>query len=513
MDDSLQTLLDTLEQRQFATFMQGVLNKPTRLGISSLGSREARQQTFSSFSQALVRPALGVKGIQLLKVNIPQANASFGDSELVFWYYRLRTQVNTDGSRSFAELPNIKNLYCCRLLPSWYKPELISTPNSYGFNKTFQDYPDLASELAKCTQHDLAYDNDPQHRMPFIPGDISLTFNERLQKIQMTGNNVNSDFWAPAWNPDSDYPKDFVVRIDSPNPAEPPAYYISLDANIGESPAESFYWTPYSFGPGVIRNTYYIPGSDDPNIATLAGDTYTETWNPYHIWDVGDVVFWDNATWVSATTNQGSAPAVGNRNWNPSTASTTRLGVRGLSQRWDFDLLSGIPPQPAVSTHNLAMRLGFTWRDTDQLASRLITPETYPVGSTAARIFNRLRPIPIYAETDFDLSSGVPYPSFSTGTMTADSWPNLLRSSVLYIYMPVVGTGTLDSQRINSLLAIAPMPCGTLGVGFSGDSVDNRIELGGLDMNFIELQFRDELGEPYEFPGNAVITAECKLFY
>jgi hypothetical protein len=512
MDDGLQALLDTLERReQTKALMQSMLNKPTRVGINSIGSNEAREQFFSYFTQSLTRPALNVKGIQLLKANIPQANASFGDYELCFWYYRLRTQTTVEGYTKYCELPNVKNLYCCRLLPSWYKPELISTPNSYGFNKTFQDYQDLADELAKCTQNDLAYDNDPAHSFPFIPGDISLTFNDRLQKIQMTGNKIHTDFSAPYWNVDTIYPKDFVVSLD----VAPDSFFIAVVQNQGESPVESFSWQPYGMGTGTITNTYYIAPPDDPNIQILGGEQYLETWNPYHIWDLGDVVFWNGNWWISVTTNQGSEPAIGNRDWNPSLAAPMRLGVKGLSQRWDFDLLSAIPPQPSLSTRNLALRLGFTWRDTEKLTTALITPEEYPVGSNAAKIFNRLRPVPIYAmiPEDVDLSMGVPYPGFVTGTLTADSWPNLVRSSVIYIYMPIVGTATLDTQRLNAMLAIAPMPCGSLGVGFSGDSVDNRIELGGIDLNFLSLDFRDEAGEPYMFPGNAVITAELKLFY
>jgi hypothetical protein len=90
-----------------------------------------------------------------------------------------------------------------RLLPSFYKAELFDVasgqntelpPNStYGFNRTFTDYQDLASELAKSCAADPAYDSQTDAGLAFplfIPSDISLTFNQTLNKFIFTGNNT-----------------------------------------------------------------------------------------------------------------------------------------------------------------------------------------------------------------------------------------------------------------------------------------------------------------------------------
>ena len=102
----------------------------------------------------------------------------------------------------FLPQPTTEYLRMVRLLPSTYKPELFEPsfdqddtypPESkYGWNKTFTDYQDLATELAKSCSADPSYDTSvfTEDGFPiFEPGDISITFNETLNKFIFTGNN------------------------------------------------------------------------------------------------------------------------------------------------------------------------------------------------------------------------------------------------------------------------------------------------------------------------------------
>jgi hypothetical protein len=103
----------------------------------------------------------------------------------------------------YMPAPSYQYLHMIRLLPSTYKVELFDAasgqdtdlpPNSsYGWNKTFTDYQDLASELFKSCQADPAYDSsiDAGLSFPlFIPNDITLSFNQTLNKFIFTGNNA-----------------------------------------------------------------------------------------------------------------------------------------------------------------------------------------------------------------------------------------------------------------------------------------------------------------------------------
>tara|TARA_R110002126_G_scaffold21492_5_gene77539 strand:- start:1072 stop:3036 length:1965 start_codon:yes stop_codon:yes gene_type:complete len=108
----------------------------------------------------------------------------------------------TRSSDLFLPAPSYEYLHMVRLLPSNYKAELFDSnfaqdtdlpPASlYGYNRTFTDYADLATELSKSCLADPAYDSAvalSQTFPIFIPGDISLTFNQTLNKFILKGNN------------------------------------------------------------------------------------------------------------------------------------------------------------------------------------------------------------------------------------------------------------------------------------------------------------------------------------
>ena len=556
MDDSLKSILEELEKSSRDSIVKTFVNQPNKIGVSSasgtLGNSSygSFQDTgFSNFTVNLKRPALGVKGMQLLKLNVPQCHTSFGDYELVFYYYRLKTQLTTDGKTKFVELPNINNLYCVRLLPSYYKRELINNSAQYGFNRVFTSYDDFAGELQKITQNDLAFNNDPQHKFPFLPNDISLTYDTASNKFQMTGNNVSTPFTAPTWNQQSLYKANFIVSYLG-------SLYICLSDNKNYIPTiNPTRWAPYNTD-DTDCHTYLIPSPDDENIATLSSSQYIPFWNAFRIYDVGDVVVSAEKVWGSQTTNQGVQPpqiysasiayktgdivyyngytysAQQNninvlppnssswmltkaQDWKLTTSQETpyTLGIAGLSKKWDFEILQSIPPQPSnVSKRNLALRMGFTWTDTDKLTTSIVSPDNYTEGSTLTLILNRLRPIPMY-------SLGAPsqmlsaYPAFSTGTISADGFANLVYSSVLYVYTDVVSASTMDTQRTNNLLAIAPVSCGSLGVSFTGDSVENILNRVNSDIYALYFELHDEAGQPYYISNNGTVTMEIKLTY
>ena len=101
-------------------------------------------------------------------------------------------------------LPPLSNeyLHMIRLLPSYYKAELFDPEqdeddeqppnNRYGFNRTFTDYQDLATELANSCAADPSYETSLKYGTPFPifePNDISITYNSTLNKFIFKGNN------------------------------------------------------------------------------------------------------------------------------------------------------------------------------------------------------------------------------------------------------------------------------------------------------------------------------------
>ena len=193
----LETVIKDIEEEQLFTrgvtsrIFKSMLNQPSLVSINSANAVKTESENgYYTFNINFTRPILDVDTIQLLTTSIPQANASIPDTAIAFWYYRLSAYTGTT--------PSLNNLYCVRLLPSYYKPEFINNPTNYGWNKTFNSYASLSAELAKSTVMDLGYYNlenylkpfqdfDASLQFPFLPSDITLAYNSTYNKFQMTG--------------------------------------------------------------------------------------------------------------------------------------------------------------------------------------------------------------------------------------------------------------------------------------------------------------------------------------
>jgi len=148
-----------------------------------------------------------VKSLQVSRVSIPNAtSSSIPDDECVFWYYRIPSVPSQLLPNFKYPTPGILSssyLYYVRLLPSYYKKELIdfTYADDYGYNSVFPDYESLATELSKACLADLSYDNqsfgDPVTN--FIPGDISITYDSAANRFVMTGNNGNPTSGEPEF--------------------------------------------------------------------------------------------------------------------------------------------------------------------------------------------------------------------------------------------------------------------------------------------------------------------------
>ena len=284
--EALNELVDEIEAEQergmvpaFKVF-RSILNQPSLLTISSANAVNLSQTTngFTTFQVNLPRPIFEVESIQLVNANIPQCSPNVPDTACVFWYYRT--------SQYSGVVPNTNNLYYVRLLPSYYKPESILNSSNYGFNRTFVSYPDLATELALACSNDLAYYNYSQnisnftwtanqYQINFIPGDISITYNSRFNRFQMTGSNAFTPFATKGWASSNTYASNDIVYYTVPDdsttqPTPYTATYQSLvNANSNQNPfTATAYWkqidtdivqpfdsnTPYRKG-ALVRNS------------------------------------------------------------------------------------------------------------------------------------------------------------------------------------------------------------------------------------------------------------------
>lgn len=353
MEERLKDILEEIEEQaalRKQSIFRSTLNQPNLVALSSANAIPSESaDSFSEFSVTLPRPILQAESLELLNANIPQCVPNIPNTACAFWYYRL--------SEYSGKVPNSRNLYFVRLLPSYYKQEFIQDPETYGYNVTFGSYPDVANQLALSCVRDLAYDNyafqdndedTTTYRINFIPSEISITYNADINKFQMTGTNGTTQMAYKTYNAGTTYAlNDVVVYLTST--------YISLQgANTGNTPSTSpLFWkkiyvdiveawdadTPYRAGQYVSYNNtlyiatdnvigapapdtnpkwtttlptdtfyrYLITGYADPNVVLNQGRG-REQWNPYALFEVTDIVEHDGLSWQATKQNKGFIP-------------------------------------------------------------------------------------------------------------------------------------------------------------------------------------------------------------
>jgi hypothetical protein len=261
---------------------KSILNQPALVSISS-ASATAVESTdgYSSFTVNMPRPILSVSELELLTANIPLCTQNIPDTACVFWYYRL--------SLYSGLYPNPNNLFWVRLLPSYYKPEFIRNFADYGYNKTFDGYPNVATQLALATTNDLALQNftdstagPPYYRIQYLPlNEVKITYDSSINKFQFAGNfglpqdELDPDLIPDSYNVATTYAEGDIVKdtnyfqgwgylvyksLTAGNVGHPlPVYpadataYWERDYNL-EGVAEYSPYTPYLVGQFVAYN-------------------------------------------------------------------------------------------------------------------------------------------------------------------------------------------------------------------------------------------------------------------
>lgn len=323
----VEELLDEIEKanvlreryvRQISRF-----NQPNLISVSSndkleeaVNSTPYSQVGFSAFDVQFKRPALEVKTLQLLSTNIPQSNANIPNTACAFWYYRLSRYSNT--------VPNPNCLFYVRLLPSYYKQEFIANPSLYGYNKTFNDYTTLSTELAKSCKNDLLFTNYElttqsfgsstyaNFYVPYCPNDVSISYNDANNRFEMTG--LQTQPFYLDW-------KDFTIYYVKDQVRVAGAFdygYVALIDNLNLDPTAPSIpaWVSGSnylaynivkYNNITYRCILAITGSTTtPNLDTthftafnIAIQNVSDFWRQQY----GDVIVnWDNNTYYEADT-------------------------------------------------------------------------------------------------------------------------------------------------------------------------------------------------------------------
>ena len=574
MEDSLRDVVDEIEAEKALGKVAGYevfrsrINQPNLLAVRSTDAIQNNSGTgFSEMLFNIPRSILEVETIQLLTANIPQCVPSIPDTALVFWYYRL--------SEYSGNVPNPENLFFVRLLPSYYRQEFVDSPSSYGFNKTFNSYPQLATALALSCSTDLGYYNvgayDPNlagFDFRFLPNEISLPYNADINKFQMVGTNAQTQLAYKQYSGATTYGEDDVVyqgtntfiSLQSGNVGNATSsavwwkqiyvdivapysattlypigryvsytnlLYKSIATNIGQDPTNATFWVQIIEDASTINYRYLIAGFDDPNVALLQGTAY-RTWNEYALYEIGAIVLYKGLYYEALFQNQNVAPDSMILSWGVSGTPPLVVGLNACSAGCDMveqrlgilrvPFPEGIPGQPfnPIPKRLLNSILGFSWNGimTPSFLQTIVQGDYINfIPTTRSDLYNRVRPVPLYVTPVASGLGSSASASSSTQTYTADGYCNLVYSSIVSIYASVVYGSTTDSKRNTSLVAMGSMNCGNLGVSFFAGFVDNPLLIEGNDIYDLSISLQDEYGEPYVLTNNAVASFTFKLTY
>ena len=377
METKLEELIEELAQQEVASNPIKPFNQPDLIAISSINrnDQDPNLNGFSSFSVNLPLPAIDVKSLQLVQTNIPQANSNIPNTACAFWYYRL--------SEYSGLTPSINNLFYVRLLPTTYKQEYIYEPSQYGYNQTFNSYSALATQLVKSGNTDLLWNNvellrlveDENYRVsayvPFIPEDISITYDSASNKFKMTG--LNTEVAYIEYDANITYVPGEIITTEAREKA-----FINLRTSLGVSPLATSFpaWvsgTNYAVGQVITFNEIVyqltINGENvnqNPAMQTpshyarlgyaLAPTSYT-AWVSGTNYNVGDVVLFNGAVYVlfhnGETQNQN--PAVQPLHW---VIQTTRITIGSFWKRLYIEVVGSWIPQQIYPTGTIIEHLG-----------------------------------------------------------------------------------------------------------------------------------------------------------
>ena len=300
-------------------FYRSFIYQPERVSINS--RRSLLQSTtqvinypdfYYQFQSELKSPLLRIKKMELLRATIPNAVTNIPWSQGIFFYYRIPTLGVPDYVPDYLQLEP-QFMHMVRLLPQpAYDPDDYTFSDSLAYNRTFGDYEDLVAELEKATVNDPDFNYDDwtpatvypansyvfeagvlwysengsagtavfntdgawvaNQITPFISGDLTFTFNSRLNKIVVTGNNY--------YDEDAEEPQYYYLPVGYADPN----LQVFIDECVRRTSAQKFPTNlPYTLNRrlGFVWSGVDPQLSGDEDLDILEAHTFpAATWNP-----------------------------------------------------------------------------------------------------------------------------------------------------------------------------------------------------------------------------------------
>jgi hypothetical protein len=244
------------------------MNAPDKLLADAFSDNSIKNNAiggaYSGFTNQLNTPILGLKGIQLLRMNFVNSALQLNDNtQLMFFYYR---------GEAASTAVAYANLRCVRLYPSDYVPATSYT--TFVRNKYFNSVSELVSALNAAA----AAGGDVSTYNPlWVSGDVSFSYDTASRKISMTGNTAEN-YFAPAAADDPNvitYLRTNAITlnaINSNNLVQPYALGQSMNARLGF--AQSYFNRGVWWGSSSVQGVATMVGVAQENGTAIEADAF-----------------------------------------------------------------------------------------------------------------------------------------------------------------------------------------------------------------------------------------------
>jgi hypothetical protein len=245
------------------------------------------------------------------------------------------------------------------------------------------------------------------------------------------------------------------------------------------------YWQ-FPTGTAATRNRFITGGSDFVDLlntaAAAGGDNVT--YNPY--WYAGDITFaWNSTTQQITFTGNTASTFYTPAGYNDPLVIAAMAGqtVRMLNA-----VGGGTTPQPMLAEYTLNLRVGYA------MSGQALVNQGTQGNARYANLTNR---------------------AYANGTsIPADSFPNLVYSSTIYLYASMIAGSSLGSNGTHNLLACVPNSALQFGITtFNAGTTNYLLKLGGDTIYEITISMTDDAGMPFALPDSANVCVEFVFNY
>jgi hypothetical protein len=296
----------------------------------------------------------------------------------------------------------------------------------------------------------------------------------------------------------------------------------------------SYYQAPTGLTFTPTKNRYISDPNDLVtllNVAAAAGGD-SAVYNPG--WVAGDVTFAYNATTKQITMTGNTA----GRFFTP-TGYSDPLVIAQMSPQVGSAWVANTVYAPGTYVQNGGNRYitfqgsqGTAVFNTDGAFTQLYQPITCPQYNNAALTFVQ----PLVPGYTMNLRigyamSGLSYgrQSFAGGNLRyanivnvafpngtavpADSFPDLVYTNTISLYISFITSSSLTSNNRHNLLAVVPMQTVSLGVNNYIAATSNLLTKLSQTINNVTIEMRDQADQPYILPDNASVDIEISFSY